>query len=120
MPSSRGRIVGLVAGLTIVCSIGCGGEDEGGAFPTAVVERRPLEISAQAAGMIEPVSVVVVKSKAAGEITDLPVESGDVVASGDLLVQVEREEAENAAWSAPGVTHVENRLTVRSYATAAF
>ncbi len=95
MSPSRQRIVRLVAALPIAAGIGCGAEEEGGAFPTAVVERRPLEISAQAAGTIEPVSVVIVKSKAAGEIVDLAVESGDVAEAGDLLVQVERDEAEN-------------------------
>ncbi len=81
--------------VLVLAAAGCGEKPDGGAFPTAVVERYSLEISAQAAGVIEPVSVVEVKSKAAGEIVDLPVESGDRVNAGHLLVQVEREEAEN-------------------------
>jgi len=45
---------------------------------------------------------------------------GKVILSGTVRSWAEREEAENAVWSAPGVTQVENRLAVRSYATAAF
>jgi osmotically-inducible protein OsmY len=37
---------------------------------------------------------------------------GKVILSGNVRSWVEREEAERAAWSAPGVTHVDDRLAV--------
>ena len=37
---------------------------------------------------------------------------GEVILRGTVQSWAEREEAERAAWLAPGVTHVENRLRV--------
>jgi osmotically-inducible protein OsmY len=39
---------------------------------------------------------------------------GTVTLRGNVRSWVEREEAEQAAWAAPGVTNIENRLTVSS------
>ncbi|MBI4512897.1 MAG: efflux RND transporter periplasmic adaptor subunit [Gemmatimonadetes bacterium] len=62
-------------------------------FDVAVVQRRDLEISAEASGVIEPIAAVEVKSKASGEIIAMPVEVGDEVKRGQLLVQVEQTDA---------------------------
>jgi osmotically-inducible protein OsmY len=37
---------------------------------------------------------------------------GNVILSGNVHSWAERQEAERAAWAAPGVTHVEDRLTI--------
>jgi len=39
-------------------------------------------------------------------------DDGRVILSGTVHSWAERREAERAAWAAPGVTHVEDRLTV--------
>ncbi|HSJ05262.1 MAG TPA: efflux RND transporter periplasmic adaptor subunit, partial [Longimicrobiales bacterium] len=68
--------------------------DNGHEFELA--ERRALEVTAEAAGLIEPIRLVEVKSKASGEILDLTVESGDAVRRGDLLGRIDPRDVRNA------------------------
>jgi HlyD family secretion protein len=58
-------------------------------YETAAVERGRISVSVEAAGVIEPVSRVEVKSKASGEILKLGADIGDVVATGDPLVSID-------------------------------
>lgn len=61
--------------------------------PTTVeVERRDIVVDVEATGVVEPINVVEVKSKASGQIVQLPVETGSEVKRGDLLVQLDRRE----------------------------
>ncbi|HKI96036.1 MAG TPA: efflux RND transporter periplasmic adaptor subunit [Gemmatimonadales bacterium] len=53
------------------------------------VVRRNIVVSASAAGTIEPITTVDVKSKASGEITAVLVQVGDAVKQGQLLVKVD-------------------------------
>ncbi|MGH7465872.1 MAG: efflux RND transporter periplasmic adaptor subunit, partial [Longimicrobiales bacterium] len=46
-------------------------ETDDNALEFQMAERRSLEVTAEAAGMIEPIRLVEVKSKASGEITRL-------------------------------------------------
>lgn len=61
----------------------------------AIVERRDLDIRAEAAGTVEPIRTVEVKSKASGEILALPVETGDLVQQGDLLAEIDPRDVNN-------------------------
>lgn len=59
-------------------------------YDTAPVETRPIQVSVDAAGVIEPEITVEVKSKASGEILAIHAETGDVVEGGFLLVEVDQ------------------------------
>ncbi len=53
------------------------------------VERRDIVVSASAAGSIQPILTVDVKSKASGEIIEMRVETGDEVRPGQLLAKID-------------------------------
>jgi HlyD family secretion protein len=59
------------------------------AIPTAVVARRDIIVTAQATGTVEPEDTVPVKSQASGLVMKMPVEIGQQVKPGDLLVQID-------------------------------
>lgn len=61
----------------------------------AVVKRGNLVISVSSTGVIEPVQVVDLKSKASGEIIELPIEEGDSVAKGQLIARLDASTARN-------------------------
>jgi HlyD family secretion protein len=62
-----------------------------GEIPTAVAATRDIVVSVSATGLLQPVRIVEVKSKAAGEIIDMPVEIGDTVQRNALIAQVDTE-----------------------------
>lgn len=64
-------------------------------YDTAQVEPRDIEVSVDAAGVIEPETTVEVKSKASGEILAVHAETGDVVKAGTLLVEVDQRTPKN-------------------------
>ena len=62
---------------------------------TAVVTKGELVVSITATGRIDPLERVEVKSKASGEIVQLPIEEGDFVRKGDLIARLDRRTAQN-------------------------
>ncbi len=84
----------LAAGLA-ACDKGEGQEKQ--ATPdTARVERRDLDISADASGTIEPLRVVEVKSRVSGELQKIDVETGQELKQGDLIGLVDPRDLRNA------------------------
>ena len=64
-------------------------------YQQVVVEARNIRVAVEAAGEVEPVTTVEVKSKASGEILELAVDTGDVVESGTLLAQIDQRVLKN-------------------------
>lgn len=62
---------------------------------TATVTRRDIIIDAQANGIIEPIAIIEVKSKAGGVIRRMPVETGTRVNPGDLIAQIDTRDVQN-------------------------
>ena len=82
--------------LVLLPAAACGKKsDKTPSIQTAAVERRDIVVDAQATGVVEPINVVEVKSKASGLITRMTVETGNQVKAGDLLVQVDTRDVRN-------------------------
>ncbi|HEY8519802.1 MAG TPA: efflux RND transporter periplasmic adaptor subunit [Gammaproteobacteria bacterium] len=82
----------LVATIALVALAACerGGESLAPIYDTVAVETRDIEVTVEAAGVIEPEATVELKSKASGEILAVHAETGDVVEAGTLLVEIEK------------------------------
>jgi HlyD family secretion protein len=91
MKTRSNLTVGAV--LFALIAAACAEERETRPFQVVAARIQTLAVSAEAAGIIEPVTTVEIKSKASGEILDLPVETGDVVEQGQLLIQVDQVDA---------------------------
>ncbi len=64
-------------------------------YDTAPVETRAIEVTVDAAGVIEPEITVEVKSKASGEVLAMHAETGDVVEADFLLVEIDQRTPRN-------------------------
>lgn len=91
------RAAGCLAAALGVLVAGCSTPEEPHSLGRLVeVTSRDIVVSAVAAGVIEPITTVEVKSKASGEIIEVAVEEGDPVRQGDLLVRVDPRIPSNA------------------------
>jgi HlyD family secretion protein len=90
---SHSIVVGVAAvGLGVACN---SKKASSVPIPTAAVDRRDIIVDASATGAVEPINVVEVKSKASGQITQMPVETGTLVKPGDLIVQLDTRDVKN-------------------------
>lgn len=92
------RFASMVA---LVAAAACGATDaqppdNADMDAVAVVDRRDLEITAEAPGSVEPIRVIQVKSKASGEVLALHAEIGDRVEQGALLAEIDPRDVRNA------------------------
>ena len=76
--------------LLVLFLFGCTEEQSSvPSYNTASLERASINVSVGSTGIVEPLAIVEVKSKASGEILELFVETGDFVEEGDLLVHID-------------------------------
>jgi HlyD family secretion protein len=90
---------GLAMALALAvgaCAATSASETGNGSDELAVVTRGDLDIRVEAAGQVEPITVVEVKSKASGEVTTLRVDTGDEVERGALLATIDPRDVRNA------------------------
>jgi HlyD family secretion protein len=82
--------------LLLLAGLACGEEAPAPVYQAIPVERRSITVSVQAAGTVQPDTLVEVKSKASGEILDLKVETGQQVQRNALLVRIDQRTARNS------------------------
>src|ERR1700712_4941976 len=85
--------------IALVAASALAGCQQKKAAPTTVgtvkIDRRNITVDATATGAVEPIAIVEVKSKAGGQITKMPVETGTEVKTGALLVQIDTRDVTN-------------------------
>ncbi|MGH7538650.1 MAG: efflux RND transporter periplasmic adaptor subunit, partial [Gemmatimonadales bacterium] len=80
----------LIHAATLAMTLtACKQEQAAPVFEKIAVQRRDIVVTASAAGAIQPIHTVDVKSKASGEIIAMPIETGDEVRPGQLLARID-------------------------------
>lgn len=64
-------------------------------LPTTSVDRGSIAVRVQATGTVEPINPVDIKSKAQGQLTDLPVDVGSVVKKGQVIAKIDPRDVQN-------------------------
>ena len=77
-------------------------------YQAVAVQKRDINVTAQASGAINADTVVQVKSKASGEILDIKVQTGDVVKRGTLIIQVDQRIPANQVATAKATLQVDS------------
>jgi HlyD family secretion protein len=62
---------------------------------TVPVRRQNIVVDVEATGIIQPINTVEIRSKASGQIMEMPVQTGSQVKPGDLLVQIDPRDVQN-------------------------
>ena len=95
-----------LAVLALVVATAGKKEEPAPVYEAVAIGKRDIIVTAQAAGAINPDTIVDVKSRASGEITDLAVETGQLVRRGALLARVDRRVPQNRVSQAEAAAEV--------------
>ena len=81
--------------LIASCGGGSGDSNEYSYYQKRDIEPKKLDLTIEASGEIEAIYSVEIKSKASGEILDLPAEVGDFVKKGTILARIDQRTPKN-------------------------
>jgi HlyD family secretion protein len=87
-------LVSAIAGITIFF-LYSNGSDSGKnkvKFKEVIVERGTFQIIVMANGVVRSIDRIEIKSKASGEIVELPVEEGDFINQGELIARLDQKD----------------------------
>jgi HlyD family secretion protein len=120
----RNALVAALAVGALVSSLAAckSKEADAAAVQTAPVERQDIVIDVEATGVIAPINAVDVRSKASGQITAMPVQTGQQVKPGQLLVKIDPRDAQqryDQAAAAVRAARANVTVTKSQYARAA-
>ena len=85
----------LPALILVSCGGGSGESQSYSYYQKRDVEPKQLDLTIEASGEIEAIYSVEIKSKASGEILDLPAEVGDFVKKGTILARIDQRTPKN-------------------------
>lgn len=95
MNETRLSLAAVACGALLLTACGPRADDTGPQYETVPVAKRDIIVAVEAAGTIEPILTVEIKSKASGEVLSVNGETGDVVEAGTLLVQIDKRTPRN-------------------------
>ena len=87
-------LISVIAGITVFFLSG-NGSDSGMdkvKIKEVIVERGTFQIVVMANGVVKSIDRIEIKSKASGEIVELPVEEGDFISQGDLIARLDQKD----------------------------
>lgn len=85
-----------IAASALVVAAGCHESSrQSVTLPTTAAARRDIVVRVQATGTLEPIDLVAIRSKASGLVLKMPVDVGNDVKAGDLIVQIDPRDVKN-------------------------
>ena len=82
-------VVAVIVAIVLIAGAVTRRKNQPAEVSVETVELRDIAVTIEATGAVEPIDLVEVKSKASGQILQMPVSVGSVVKAGELLAQID-------------------------------